>query len=67
VAGLARHQRQQYQAQIAVFEQAMTPAAATAPASAMLFAVAAEVMAPAAMMAAIACFAFMVVVMPVQT
>jgi hypothetical protein len=64
VAGLARHQRQQHQAQIAVFEQTMTPAPATAPTSAVFFAFAAEVMAPAAMTAAL--FALMmVVVMPV--
>jgi len=47
-----------------VFEQTMTPAPATAPTSAVFFAFTAEVMAPAAMTAAL--FALMmVVVMPV--
>ncbi|BCZ39927.1 hypothetical protein SMGES_12530 [Serratia marcescens] len=62
MAGLARHQRQQHQTQIAVFEQTMTPAPAAAPTPAVLFAVAAEMMAPAAMTAAL--FTFMMV-MPV--
>jgi hypothetical protein len=48
-----------------VLEQAMTPAAAAAPPPAMLFAFAAEVMTPAAMTAALACFTFMVVMMTV--
>ncbi|BCZ56507.1 hypothetical protein SL267_11240 [Serratia marcescens] len=46
-----------------MFEQTMTPAPAAAPTSAVLFAFAAEVMAPAAMTTTL--FAFMVMMMPV--
>ena len=64
MAGLARHQRQQHQTQIAVLEQTVAPAPAAAPTPAVLLAFAAEVMAPTAMTATV--FAFMmVVVMPV--
>ncbi|MGQ6037081.1 hypothetical protein ACUNGS_22045, partial [Serratia sp. IR-2025] len=59
-----RTPRQTHQAQIAVCPQTRTPAPAAAPTPAVLCAVAAEMMAPAAMTAALFTF-MMVMVMPV--